>query len=190
MQQTPAKRPRIDPPTTSRLTTALLHVPFVSSASVPNWGEQTPNLERQRKTMYWLVYHLRLVNHAFFIDPPTFQPTLLSFALLTPRIHSNVTRDFLCPTRLNTVQREARVLDVFIAIETREDLFTHASELHLGRCKLFKDLFDLMQPRSHIENLVRHYGMGEGLVHITSTSAIGSSTITSLDSMASRSSRS
>ncbi|KAI5991654.1 hypothetical protein EDC04DRAFT_1340649 [Pisolithus marmoratus] len=151
---------------------------------------QTPNLEIQRKTLYWLAYRLRLVNHAFYIDPPTFQPTLLSSTLLTPPIHSNVTRDFLCPTRLNTVQRETQMLDIFIAIETREDLFMDASELHLGRCKLFKDLFDLMRPRSHIENLVRHYGMGGGLVHITSTSTIGSSATASLDSMASGSSRS
>ncbi|KAI6006395.1 hypothetical protein EDC04DRAFT_981545 [Pisolithus marmoratus] len=52
------------------------------------------------------------------------------------------------------------------------------------------DLFDLMQSRSHIENLARRYGMGEGLVHVASTSTIGSSTIASLDSMASGCSRS
>ncbi|KAI5994978.1 hypothetical protein EDC04DRAFT_2613076 [Pisolithus marmoratus] len=194
---------------TSHHTTALLLIPLVSLASVSNWGEQVdlhlqsasecapdhlhviPTDIQPRETAedtVLLAYHLRLVNHALiFIDLLTFQPTLLS---LTPGIYSNVTRDFLCPTPFDTVQCETRVLDIFIVIETREDLFTDTFELHLGRCTLFKDLFDLMQPRSHIENLVRHDGMGKGLVHITSTSAISSSATASLDSMASGSRRS
>ncbi|KAI5997886.1 hypothetical protein EDC04DRAFT_2584954, partial [Pisolithus marmoratus] len=39
----------------------------------------------------------------------------------------------------DTVQCETRVS---ITIRTREDLFTDASELHLGRDELFTDLFD------------------------------------------------
>ena len=68
---------------------------------------------------------------------------------------------------LDTVQRETRVFDLFITLKTREDMFMDASELHLGREELFKDLFDLMQPRSRLEDLVRHYGVREGAVHIT-----------------------
>ncbi|KAI5997713.1 hypothetical protein EDC04DRAFT_2748929 [Pisolithus marmoratus] len=54
----------------------------------------------------------------------------------------------------------------------------------------FEDLFHLTQPRSRLEDLVRHYGMCEGVVHITSSGVIGSSSTASLDSVASGSSRS
>lgn len=39
------------------------------------------------------------------------------------------------------------------------------TELHLEREESFKDLFDLMQPRSRLEDLVRYYGLREGVVH-------------------------
>jgi hypothetical protein len=39
------------------------------------------------------------------------------------------------------------------------------SSLHLEREDSFKDLFDLMQPRSRLEDLVRHYGVREGVIH-------------------------
>ncbi|KAI6016743.1 hypothetical protein EDC04DRAFT_521043 [Pisolithus marmoratus] len=156
---------------------------------------QTSNVERQRKTLYWLAYHLRLINRAFYIAcmhilRSTYLPAYSS--LIRPPYSSDPfpMSSATSSAPLDTVQRETRVLDIFIAIKTREDLFTDASELHLGRDELFKDLFDLMQPRSRLEDLVRHYGMREGVVHITSTSAIGSSSTASLDSVNSRSSRS
>ena len=74
---------------------------------------------------------------------------------------------------LGTIQRETRVFDIFIALKAREDFFMDASELHIIREELFKDLFDLMQPRSRLEDLVRHYGMREGVVHVTSSNARG-----------------
>ncbi|KAI6002476.1 hypothetical protein F5J12DRAFT_841291 [Pisolithus orientalis] len=156
----------------------------------------TPNSERQRKTLYWLAYHLRLVNHAFYIAcmhilRSTYLPAYSS--LVRPPYSSDpfpMSSATTSSAPLDTVQRETRVLDIFIAIKTKEDLFTDASELHLGRDELFKDLFDLMQPRSRLEDLVRHYGMREGVVHVTSTSAIGSSSNTSLNSMSNGSRRS
>ncbi|KAI6016731.1 hypothetical protein EDC04DRAFT_3144586 [Pisolithus marmoratus] len=101
--------------------------------------------------------------------------------LLTP---PNVIRDL---TPFNTFQREAHVLDT---IRTREDLFMDVSRLHLGGDELFEDLFDLMQLRSRLGNLVRHYGRYEGVVHIISTSATGSSSTAPLDSVSSGSNRS
>ncbi|KAI6046789.1 hypothetical protein EDC04DRAFT_2627374, partial [Pisolithus marmoratus] len=78
----------------------------------------------------------------------------------------------------------------FIAIKTRGDLFTDAFKLHLGGDKPFEDLFDLTQPHSRLEDLVRHYGMCEDVVHITSTSVISSSSTVFLESVNSGSSRS
>ena len=76
---------------------------------------------------------------------------------------------------LQTIQRETSVLDLFIALKVREDVWADDSELHLEREESFKDLFDLMQPRSRLEDLVRVYGMREGVVSIPSSSSSPSS---------------
>jgi hypothetical protein len=66
------------------------------------------------------------------------------------------------------MQRETQVLDLFIALKVREDVWMDESELHLEREESFKDLFDLMQPRSRMEDLVRHYGVREGVISVNS----------------------
>lgn len=43
--------------------------------------------------------------------------------------------------------RETRVLDLYIALKVREDVWMDETELHLERDECFKDLFDLMQVR-------------------------------------------
>lgn len=43
--------------------------------------------------------------------------------------------------------RETRVLDLYIALKVREDVWADETELHLERDESFKDLFDLMQVR-------------------------------------------
>lgn len=65
---------------------------------------------------------------------------------------------------IHTLQRETRVLDLFIALKVREDVWADESELHLERDESFRDLFDLMQPRSRTEDLVREYGVREGTI--------------------------
>lgn len=40
------------------------------------------------------------------------------------------------------------------------------SELHLEREESFKDLFDLMQPKARMEDLVRIYGLREGVLYM------------------------
>lgn len=62
------------------------------------------------------------------------------------------------------IQRETPILDLFIALKIHEDVWTDDSTLHLEREESFKDLFDLMQPRSRVEDLVRAYGVREGLI--------------------------
>ncbi|OJA13263.1 hypothetical protein AZE42_10363 [Rhizopogon vesiculosus] len=46
---------------------------------------------------------------------------------------------------------------------------SHDSSLHLDREDSFKDLFDLMQPRSWLDDLIRDYGVREGAVHTNPT---------------------
>ncbi|KAI6037860.1 hypothetical protein EDC04DRAFT_2897170 [Pisolithus marmoratus] len=150
------------------------------------------NLERQRKTLYWLANHLTLVNHAFSIG-------ITSFDLVAyPQIHLLPSLLFAVPPHFSDLfsmtSATSSVPSIppntrhecwtsFIAIKTRGDLFTDASELHLCGDKPPEDLFDLTQPRSRLEDLVRHYGMCEGVVLITSTSAIGSSSSAFLESV-------
>ncbi|EIW74793.1 hypothetical protein CONPUDRAFT_85596 [Coniophora puteana RWD-64-598 SS2] len=61
-------------------------------------------------------------------------------------------------------QRETAVLDLFIALKIREDVFLDDTELHNERDESFRDLFELMQPRARLEDLVRIYGVREGVV--------------------------
>jgi hypothetical protein len=67
---------------------------------------------------------------------------------------------------IQSSQRETQVLDLFIALKVREDVWADESELHLERDESFRDLFDLMQPRSRTEDLVRVYGVREGVLTV------------------------
>lgn len=64
------------------------------------------------------------------------------------------------------LQRETSVFDLFIAVKVREDVWADESEFHLEREETFKDLFDLNQPRARLEDLVRGYGVKEGIVKL------------------------
>lgn len=70
----------------------------------------------------------------------------------------------------NSQQRETQVLDLFLSLKVREDVWIDDTELHLEREESFKDLFDMMQPRSRVEDLVRTYGVQAGVISVTSRS--------------------
>jgi hypothetical protein len=53
--------------------------------------------------------------------------------------------------------RETTVLDLFIALKVYDDVWADESELHLGQPEAFRDLFDLMQPRARLEDLLCAY---------------------------------
>ncbi|KAF9007068.1 hypothetical protein BDQ17DRAFT_1351357 [Cyathus striatus] len=61
------------------------------------------------------------------------------------------------------------VLDKYIALKVREDVFQD------DRC--FPDLFELMQPKSRLEDLVRLYGVREGVVTLSSGGSSRSSPV-------------
>ncbi|KAF9036898.1 hypothetical protein BDZ89DRAFT_1061596 [Hymenopellis radicata] len=60
--------------------------------------------------------------------------------------------------------RELATLDSFIALLAHEDLMLDSTALHLPREEAYKDLFDLMQPRSRLEDLVREIGVADGVI--------------------------
>ena len=49
------------------------------------------------------------------------------------------------------------MLDLFIVLKVHDDLWADESELHLGQPEAFRDLFDLMQPRARLEDLLCAY---------------------------------
>ncbi|KAJ7805743.1 hypothetical protein B0H14DRAFT_2462227 [Mycena olivaceomarginata] len=145
----------------------------------------------QRKTLYWLTVGLRLVNRVFYtsalnerlrsvylplydslIRPPyTSDPFPFSHTSHSPThaksLSMSSTQTVSPRSGLTSVQRETPILDLFIALKVRDDVWADDSDLHLSRAEsTFTDLFSLMQPRARIEDLVREYGVAEGVVYI------------------------
>jgi hypothetical protein len=67
---------------------------------------------------------------------------------------------------LQTIQRETLVLDRFITLKVREDVFSDESSLHLEGDDKFRDLFNLAQPQARLEDLVRVCGLQEGVISV------------------------
>jgi hypothetical protein len=142
--------------------------------------------ERQRKTLYWLAISLRLVNSALYMAcmhvlRSTYLPAYTS--LVRPP-HSSDPFPLQVPSSSSssapTLQRETAILDLFIALKVREDVWADDSELHLERGESFKDLFDLRQPQARLEDLVRIYGLREGVVTLSSRPGSRSGSTSSL----------
>ncbi|KAG2135370.1 uncharacterized protein EDB93DRAFT_1331096 [Suillus bovinus] len=149
----------------------LLKIVYLTFPQTP--GIDEGKIERQRKTLCWLSTQLRLVNRSFYIAcEHVLRSTYLSAynSMIRPP-YSSDPFPFSSSTSTSsceTLQRETKVLDLFIALKVHEDVMVDDSSLHLEREDSFKDLFDLMQPRSRLEDLIRHYGVREGVVHINS----------------------
>jgi len=147
----------------------LLKIVYMTFPQTP--GIDEGKIERQRKTLCWLSTQLRLVNRSFYIAcehvlRSTYLPAYDS--MIRPPYSSDpfpFSSSASSTSSVDTLQRETKVLDLFIALKVHEDVMVDDSSLHLEREDSFKDLFDLMQPRSRLEDLVRHYGIREGVVH-------------------------
>ncbi|KAJ7846421.1 hypothetical protein B0H14DRAFT_2772785 [Mycena olivaceomarginata] len=94
-----------------------------------------------------------------FSQPPTYTQSLS--ASVAP------TQTAAPRSALPSLQRETPILDRFIALKVRDDVWTDDSDLHLSHAEpAFADMFSLTQPRARIEDLVREYGVAEGVVYI------------------------
>ena len=165
----------------------ILHRTFPQSSRIPDQG--TPEL--QRKTLYWMSTSLRLVNRALYTacmhilrstylrayqallklpyssdpfpitsGPPAYET---NGSPTTPyHSHNSITEE----SPLQTMQRETVILDRFITLKVREDVFSDDSCLHLEGDDKFRDLFTLAQPQARLEDLIRAYGVREGVVSI------------------------
>ena len=164
----------------------ILHRTFPQSSRIPDQG--TPEL--QRKTLYWLSTSLRLVNRALYtacmhilrstylrayqalLKPPySSDPFPISSgppaydadgSPIQPPQYQSIPEE----SPLQTIQRETLILDRFITLKVREDVFTDDSSLHLEGDDKFRDLFNLAQPQARLEDLVRICGLREGVVSV------------------------
>ncbi|KAJ3754535.1 hypothetical protein EV360DRAFT_51454 [Lentinula raphanica] len=131
-------------------------------------------IERQRRNLYWLETSLRLVNKALYTGKQSCMHILRSTYLpaYDSLIRSPYTSDPFFSSVLTTsssdaepVHRELATLDLFIALLAHEDLLLDATSLHLPREEAYKDLFDMIQPRSRLEDLILEEGVKAGLVY-------------------------
>ncbi|KAG9088240.1 hypothetical protein FS749_002336, partial [Ceratobasidium sp. UAMH 11750] len=148
--------------------------------------------ERLRRRLYWVAMYLRLTSRALYTasmhllrstylplyidlvkppytsDPfPLNAPASLRYTPTpttpTPDPLSTTAGAFFVPS-LQSVQRETAVLDRFLVLKICDDVRSDETELHLGSEDTFSDLFELMQPRSRVEDLVRVFGVQTGVV--------------------------
>ncbi|KAG6853608.1 hypothetical protein C0991_002832 [Blastosporella zonata] len=166
----------------------IIYLTFPQSALL-----DAPKLARQRKTLYWLAMSLRMVDRTMYTacmhvlrsthipaydalvrapyssdpfpllaPPPQTNHTPSPYASLPAPAPTTTSTETLSP--LSTIQRETVVLDRFIALKVREDVWADDSELHLERDEAYRDLFDHAQPRARLEDLIRVYGERAGVV--------------------------
>ncbi|KAI9461898.1 hypothetical protein BJY52DRAFT_163713 [Lactarius psammicola] len=141
----------------------LLHIVHRTFPQAPD--KDYSKLERQRKTLHWLATSLRLVNRTFYIAcmhvlRSTYLPSYAS--LIRPPYTSDPFPLSATPSAAGTSaplhhSRETAVLDLFIALKVHDDVWADETELHLGQPEAFRDLFDLMQPRARLEDLLHTY---------------------------------
>ncbi|KAG6899626.1 hypothetical protein C0993_008568 [Termitomyces sp. T159_Od127] len=122
----------------------------------------TFSADDHRRTLYWLAHSLRRVDRTLYtasmhVLRSIYLPAYT--ALVRPPYSSDP-----FPAPHGAVQRETAVLDSFIALKVREDVWADDSELHLEREEAYKDLFAHAQPRARLEDLVRDLGVPRGLV--------------------------
>ncbi|THH33023.1 hypothetical protein EUX98_g1162 [Antrodiella citrinella] len=154
--------------------------PYILLRIVYETFSRKSDIAKQRKTLYWLNVGLRLVNRATYVACmhvlrstylPAYSALVRAPYTSDPFPHHNTSPD--TPSALSayhtdspvlSLQRETRVLDLFISLKVREDVWADDTEFHLERDESFRDLFDLMQPKSRVEDLVRLHGVREGVV--------------------------
>ncbi|KAF9556909.1 hypothetical protein CPC08DRAFT_615313, partial [Agrocybe pediades] len=118
--------------------------------------------ERQRKTLLWLSTHLRLVSRSLYtacmhVLRSTYLPAYQ--AMVKPPYTSD-------PFPMGLPTTSTPILDRFILLKVRQDVFLDDTELHTDRADAFRDIFDVAQPKSRLEDLVRVFGIREGVVSV------------------------
>ncbi|KAH8112044.1 hypothetical protein DFH11DRAFT_533127 [Phellopilus nigrolimitatus] len=165
----------------------IVHLTLPQSACARAGGDG--KVERQRKVLYWMTVSLRLVCRSVYVAcmhvlRSTYLPAYTSmirapyssdpFPLSAPGADgaaSTSAPPAYLASPVYSGQRETQVLDLFLAAKVRDDVWADDTELHLEREEAFQDVFDLLQPRARLEDLVRAYGTDAGVVSASTDAA-------------------
>ncbi|EJD05193.1 uncharacterized protein FOMMEDRAFT_166819 [Fomitiporia mediterranea MF3/22] len=150
---------------------------------------------RTTRTLYWMAFCLRSVSRGFYLAAmhilrSTFLPHYMQ------RVRPPYSSDPFPHTSLSShrpgdpssarsgahgtqtsisvvssMQCESEVLDRYILHQLHEDVFADDSSLNLAHPERLRDLFDFMQPRARLMDLVRMYGVGAGLISLSDSDA-------------------
>ncbi|KIY65191.1 hypothetical protein CYLTODRAFT_492501 [Cylindrobasidium torrendii FP15055 ss-10] len=123
----------------------------------------------QREALHFLADSLRLVNRSFYavcmhILRSIYFPAYCRF--IRPPYTSDPIPSLMGNASSSEVNahRELAVLDRFIVLVSHEDQRLQASDLQLPREEAYRDLFDIMQPKNRMEDLVLTIGRQLGAV--------------------------
>lgn len=126
--------------------------------------------ELQRQNFLWIHSSLRFVNRDLYLAcmnvlRSAYLPAF-THCIRVPYSSDPFPSSLSSDSSLLTPHRELRTLDLFIALIAHEDVLIDASSLHLPREDAYKDLFELIQPRSRLEDLVAEQGRKHGVITV------------------------
>ncbi|KAK0448325.1 uncharacterized protein EV420DRAFT_1567435 [Desarmillaria tabescens] len=151
----------------------LLQIVYCTFPQRDGKFEGEGKIERQRMTLHWLVTSLRLVNKTLYIAcmhilRSTYLPAYDSL-IRAPYTSDPFPSSSMPPTEKSSIfstHRELSTLDIFIALLAHEDLMLDSTSLHLPREEAYKDLFDMIQPKTRLEDLVIEEGIKAGVIQM------------------------
>jgi len=161
----------------SHLVLYIVYKMLPDAYSVDGSGQRYSEEELSRRTtrtLYWMANSLRFVNRTFYMaSMHILRSTYLAkyLSLIKKEYTSDPFPLSSQPAKakgnsfLSTMQRESHVLDRFLLVQLREEVFSDESSLHLDREDSLRDLFSFMQPRARLEDLLRDFGCNAGLVY-------------------------
>lgn len=143
--------------------------------------------DRLRRRLYWVAMYLRLTSRALYTGESSAQRETKIDGLMAASMHllrstylplyiqlikppySSDPFPLTAPSSssslsLQSAQRETAILDKFLVLKICDDVRADETQLHLGSDDAFTDVFELMQPRSRVEDLVRVFGTQVGVV--------------------------
>ncbi|KAF5372968.1 hypothetical protein D9758_001711 [Tetrapyrgos nigripes] len=155
----------------------LLQIVYSTFPQEDGKHEGDTKIVRQRDNLLWLETSLRLVCRKLYIAcmhilRSTYLPTYDSL-IQAPYSSDPFPSSEAFPINANSPyqslfpsHRELVTLDKFIAVLAHEDVLLDSTSLHLTRSEAYKDIFDLLQPKSRLEDLVADEGAKCGVISL------------------------
>ncbi|KAK7440227.1 hypothetical protein VKT23_017169 [Stygiomarasmius scandens] len=158
----------------------LLEIVYSTFPQEDGKHEGDTKVVRQRENLHWLETSLRLVCRKLYIAcmhilRSTYLPTYDSL-IRAPYSSDPFPSSEVFPATINhnpyqtqikslfPMHRELTTLDKFIAVLAHEDVWLDSTSLYLTRNEAYKDIFDLIQPKTRLEDLIAVEGVRCGVI--------------------------